>query len=98
MSSAISKAVPGIYPGTSQSVAIGGSSTQSSAVADTTTAVLLTATVACFIAVGASPTAVANTSMYLPANVPTYVGIAGGQKVAVIQASGGGTLYMTEGA
>ena len=96
MGSQINHSVPGVSPGVSQVVAIGGSSAQSSAVGANTTAVLVCSTVACFVAVGANPTAVANTSMYLPANTPLFVGLAGGQKVAVIQASGAGSLYITE--
>jgi len=98
MSTIITPGVPGIKPGASQSVSIGGSSTQGTAVAGNTTAVLLCATVACFVAVGSNPTAVAGTSLYLPANVPLFVGIGAGQKVAAIQASSGGTLYVTEAA
>lgn len=94
MSAIIQQSVSGIVPGPSQAVSISGSSAASSAVGANTTAVLLCATVACFVAVGAAPVAVANTSLYLPANVPLFVGIAGGQKVAVIGTSG--SLYITE--
>lgn len=98
MSGIISPNINGVNPGASQAVAVGASSTQSSAVGANTQAVLLCSTVACFVTVGASPTAVANTSMYLPANTLLFVAIGGSQKVAVIQASGAGSLYITEAA
>jgi len=96
MSSIIDRNIPGIIPGVSQSVAISGSSAQSGALGANTVAAMLCATVACFVAVGASPTAALNTSLFLPANVPVFVGVQGGFKVAVIGTSG--TLYITEAA
>lgn len=94
MSSIISPSISGIIPGVSQAVSISGTSAQSSALGSNTTAAMLCATVACFVALGTSPTAVANTSLFLPANVPVFVGVQGGHKVAVIGTSG--TLYITE--
>lgn len=98
MSGIIGRTVPGITPGVSQVLAIGSSSAASNAVGSNTTAVQLIATVACFISVGASPTAVANTSMYVPANIPIYIGVGPGQKIAAIQSTGAGSLYITEAA
>lgn len=86
-----------IFPGTSQVVAIGASSAQSTALQTTTTVVQLVATVACFVAIGSNPTAVANTTCYVPANIPVKYGVVGGNKIAVIQASGAGSLFITEG-
>ena len=87
-----------IIPGTSQKLSYTGTSAQSSAVATATTLVRVVATTACFIKIGTNPTAVADTSMYLPAGIPEYFGIEGGQKIAAIQLSSGGDLYITEGA
>ena len=96
MSAIVNRQLQGITPGASQAVAVGATSTPSSAVADNTQAVLLTSTVPCFVSVGSSPTAAANSSLYLAANVPTVVAVSGGWKVAAIQASSSGTLYLTE--
>lgn len=98
MSATPNNVLNAIVPGVSQSLAIGASSAQSTAVASATAVVQLIATVACFVKSGSSPTAVANTSTYLPANVPIMLGVNGGDKIAVIQASGAGVLYITEGA
>lgn len=87
-----------INPNVSQSVAFTGTSAQSTAFQGATSVIQIVATAACFVAIGASPTAAANTSMYVPANVPVMIGVVGGQKLAVIQATGTGTLYITEGA
>ena len=89
-------AVPVLRPNTSQMVAIGAASVQSAAVAATTEIVRLVATVDCFVAFGTNPTAVANTSMRLVAGLPELFRINSSAKVAVIQASGGGSLYITE--
>ena len=51
-----------------------------------------------FHQIGASPTAVANTSVYLPDGVVQLVSIPGGSKIAAIQASATGSLYITEAA
>lgn len=93
-----SQSFDAIVPGTSQTVSVGASSTQSSALQTSTSIVQLCATVACFVAFGTNPTAIAGTSLFLPANVPVKVGVNGGSKVAVIQSSSGGSLYVTEGA
>ena len=85
--------------GTTQSIAIGGSSVQSAATGLDADVVRLVATSDCNIAIGANPTASPTTSAFLPAGVVEYVEITGGQKVAVIQKTGGsaGTLFITEG-
>ena len=95
-----------IYPGTSQVVAIGAASVQSSAFQNVVTAgsqqvtscIQICATVACFVAVGANPTAVANTTMYVPLGTPIRLAVNPGDKIAVIQAASSGRLYVTEGA
>lgn len=82
--------------GTSQALTFTGTSAQSAVVGATTRIVRLVATQACFVSIGASPTAVANTSIYLPANTVQYVSITGGHRVAAIQATTTGSLYITE--
>ena len=52
----------------------------------------------CFIEIGISPTAVADTGLFLPAYTPEYfecIGGVTGTKVSAIQVSTGGTLYVT---
>ncbi len=84
-------------PLASQKVAIGAASVQSTAFDGQVNAVYLVATVACFVEVAASPTAVADTSMYLPADTPVVIDVARiGNKIAVIRLSSDGSLYITE--
>jgi hypothetical protein len=88
-----------IYPGRTQTIAIGASSVQASlAMAAGTTCVQLCATVACFVAVGSNPTAASTTSMYIPANFPVLMAVNPNDKIAAIQSTGPGSLYITEGA
>lgn len=64
----------------------------------------LTCTAACYVAIAASgqavyaatPSVTEVTSVYIPANTPEYFRIGSRSKIAVIQVSGGGTLYVTE--
>jgi len=83
-----------------QVVAIGAASVASAAVAATTNRVTLSASAACWVAIGAAPTAVANTtgSIYVPANfpMPPIVVTPGITKIAVIQAVAGGYLSIIE--
>jgi hypothetical protein len=90
--------VTGVFGlGASQSVAFTGTSAQSTAVATSTRIVRLVSTQPCFVAIGSDPTATTS-SVYLPANVVQYVSIVGGHKVAAIQVSTAGSLYVTEAA
>jgi hypothetical protein len=82
-------------PGTAQTVAISGSSTQSAAMGQYTSAVRLCATVDCYVAFGTNPTATSS-SLYLPANVPEYFAVRESCEVAVLQVSTGGTLSVVE--
>ena len=68
---------------TQQKVSVGGASQQSSAVQQHTRYVCLTTDTACQFAIGANPTA-SGTSRYLPANVPRFFPIRGGQIIATI--------------
>lgn len=70
-------------------VAIGASSQKSSAFAANTTRIIPCPTVACWIRIGADPTAEAGVvgNIYLPADAPYYpIEVTPGDKVAVIQA------------
>lgn len=82
----------------SQKITTSGTSQQSSAVAANCSVVRLYCTQDVYIAIGANPTAVTTTSLFLPANTVEYFGCAGADKIAAIQASSGGTLYISEGA
>ena len=82
-----------------QFLAIGASSAQSAAVQATTNRVVLSATSACWVALGANPTASAAAgSIYVPANfpMPPIVVTPGVTKIAVIQASAAGSLSIIE--
>lgn len=93
---------PGVLTvqGSPQVVAVGATSAQSAAVQATTNRVILSATTACWVALGSKPTAAANTagSIYVPAGVvmPPIGVIPGVTKIAVIQASAGGYLSIIE--
>jgi hypothetical protein len=81
-----------------QFLAIGASSAQSAAVQATTNRVVLSATSACWVALGANPTASAAAgSIYVPANFPMPIVVTPGvTKIAVIQASAAGSLSIIE--
>lgn len=88
-----------IIPGVSQVVAIGATSTRSTAFQPTTTIIRMVANQDCFVALGAAPTALADgTCMVVQGGAETYIGVTPGQKLAVIQSTAGGSLYITEGA
>jgi hypothetical protein len=78
--------------GPGQTVAIGASSAATTAMPSKTRAVRLVATVNCWVEIGA--TAAATTSTFLPANSPEYFEVLPGELVAVVQASGAGSLYV----
>lgn len=80
--------------GAGQTVAIGGSSTQSTAMPAGTRAVRLVATVDCWVEIGANPTAAANTSFFLPATTVEYLAATVTDKVAVLQSASSGSLYV----
>jgi hypothetical protein len=86
---------PVLTLGTTQDVAVGAASAQSAAFGADTRVVRVISTVACRILFGANPTALA-TSVFLPATQAEYFQVVPGHKIAVIQASSGGTLNVTE--
>lgn len=85
-----------IIPGISQQLSISGSSQQSAAFSATPNLVRLFATKDCYIEIGTNPTATSS-SMFLPGGIVEYFGLFSGYKLAVLQASSSGTLYVTEG-
>jgi hypothetical protein len=87
--------IPVLQYGASQAVAFGPASLQSTALAADTRVVRLCATNACYVKVGANPTATANDPL-LPANMPEYIQVLGGEKVAVLQVAAAGSLNIVE--
>ncbi len=82
--------------GAAQTVAIGASSVDSSAVGSETRALLISATSDCHIVINGNPTATATSTLIRSAYPPLVFGCGPGDKVAVIQDSASGTLYVTE--
>ena len=89
--------LPAFRLGTVQKVAYTGTAgTISNAVGSQTRMVRVVATTACYIVVGAAPTATTSHS-YLPADTVEYLAVNGGSdKVSAIQVASGGTIYVTE--
>jgi hypothetical protein len=85
---------PAVTPANTLSVSVGASHAES--VAINADAVRLVSTVDCFVVFGAAPVA-DNTCMFLPAKVPELFQFTAGEKVSVIQSTGGGTLYVSWG-
>ena len=69
--------------------------TQTSAVGSEIQTIMVTATSACFVAFGASPTA-AITSTYIAANTPYLFRVNGSDKCAAITGTGTASVYITE--
>lgn len=81
-------------PGTVVVVAIASTSTASAAALTAGTVYRCTATAACHITFGATPTA-STSSMYVPADETFYLRMTNAYKVATIRASSDGNLYLT---
>ncbi len=88
-------AVQAVYPGTVQKVTVSGTSAATPN-AVSSSVVRLLSTTDCYFVFGVTPTATANHSLLI-ANIPEYFTITPGEKVAALQASTGGTLFVTEG-
>lgn len=69
-----------------QTVSVGGSSTQSSAFGDGTKLIRVNTDTTCSVAIGANPTATSSTTR-LPANMTEYFRVEAGHKLAVISNS-----------
>lgn len=85
-----------IYQGPSQVVAVGGSSTQSTAFDQDCDIIRIAVDVDCFVEIGVNPTATTS-SMYMPLGTVEYFGVDGPWKVAVLQKTEAGNCYITEG-
>lgn len=84
-----------ISDGSTQSVAVSGTSAQSTAITANAGYVRLVATTLCHIRLGTNPTATTSNMPLVP-YVPEYFVAPTGVKIAVIQNSSSGTLYITE--
>jgi hypothetical protein len=84
--------VPAFFPGDSETVAIGAVSAQSNAFECGLIRVI--SSVDCFLYFGANPTSTSG-EMLLKAGAAEYFAVVPGEKLAVLQSSGGGTLYIT---
>lgn len=84
-----------IVDASTQSVAVSGTSAQSAVISASSGYVRLFATTMCHIRVGSNPTATTS-NMPLAPYVPEYFALTSGVKIAAIQNSSSGTLYITE--
>ena len=85
------------YLGTAHTISLSGSSQQTSAFDSKTSLVTVFSTEDCFIQIGENPTASTSTN-FIPGDIQFVFATYGGWKIAAIQGSGGGTLYISEGA
>jgi len=96
MSNRLGPSVQALAPSTHQSVSYTGTAgTISSAVSDRTEVVRVVCTTDAHVSLVTATTATSS-SMYVPAGVPEYLIIAGGEKVSAIQANSAGSLHVTE--
>lgn len=92
-------AIQALAPSTTQMVAISGTSAATANALNKNTVVIrVLATTACFIEIGTGTPTATTSSTPIPANVPEYFRVNGYEtvKVAAIQLSSGGALYVTE--
>ena len=82
-------------PGASVTVAYTGTAGTTAELNANTQWVRVVSTTDCFIEIGISPTAVANTGLYLIAYTPEYFACPRRGKVSAIQVSAGGSIYVT---
>lgn len=88
--------LPVMGPAASQSVAIGATSAQATdAIGAGIRVVRLVATSDCHVKIGSNPTAT-TADLFLPAGCVEWLIAHPGQKVAAIQSSASGTLYVSE--
>lgn len=92
-------AIQALAPSTTQTVTISGTSAATAnALSKNTVVVRLLATTGCFVTVGTGTPTANTTHMPIAANIPEYIRVNGYEtvKVAGVQISAGGTLYVTE--
>jgi hypothetical protein len=85
--------------GVTQSVTVGlSSAATANALSKNTIIVRLVSTSDCFVKITTGTPTATPADMFLPAGVPEYIGVDGFTtlKVAAIQSTTGGTLYVTE--
>jgi hypothetical protein len=83
--------------GVTQNITTSGTSAQtSSAISDQVYTVTITATANAYITFGISPTATSANGFFLLKDWPTDFSIRPGEKVAAIQVSGAGIVYVSE--
>jgi hypothetical protein len=82
-------------PAQSKKVAYTSAAGTTAALPSNTEVVRVVSTTDCFIEIGTSPTAVADTGMYLAALVPEYFSCPPSGKVSAIQVASDGTIYVT---
>ena len=82
--------------GNDQKVAVGAASAASAAVGAQTYAVLLSTSTNCHIAFGTAPVATTSNWLLKATDPGLVLGIAPGEKIAVIQDTAGGSLYIME--
>lgn len=75
-------------------ITVGAASAASAVLGSGTRAVRVVSTTNCWVEISSNPTAVADTSFYLPAGVVEYFAATPTDKVAAIQATAGGFLYL----
>lgn len=87
-----------IYPGKSQKVPLSTKAAQSDPFGNGTTVIMVCSDVPTFLAVvGLNPAVATTSGFYLPANVPTLLGVRSGESISGILLDGTGNLYVTEG-
>lgn len=79
--------------GSGLKVAYTGTAGTTTAFPASTNAVRVIATTDCFVRIGASPTAVADVDVYLPAYVAEYFTCPPNGKVSAVQVAAAGTIY-----
>lgn len=82
-------------PAESLKVAYTDTAGTTAALPSNTEVVRVIATTDCFIEIGTSPTAVADTGLYLAALVPEYFSCPPSGKVSAIRVTTSGTIYVT---
>ena len=85
--------IQAMHFGDNQKISFDGTSKQSTVIKGHLVRVI--ATQDCFLAVGVNPTA-SSDGVFLPASAIEYFGVLHDWKIAVIQSSQAGTLYITE--